>query len=139
MLEAAAAKQIYAELHEADLLNLLAETATSWPLVVAADVLIYFGALDQVLAAVHAALAPGGWFIFSLEELLPHFDGTVPGNGNWALGWQGRYSHAFAYVATSAKAAGFDIRAIEHQTVRFEADAPVTGIFAILQRAQHDA
>lgn len=139
MLEAATAKQIYAELHEADLLNLLAETATSWPLVIAADVLIYFGALDQVLAAVYAGLAPGGWFIVSLEELLPHFDGTVPGNGNWALGWQGRYSHAFAYVATAAEAAGFDIRAIERQTVRFEADAPVAGIFAILQRAQHDA
>jgi predicted TPR repeat methyltransferase len=139
MLEAAAAKMIYTELHEADLLNLLAETATSWPLIIAADVLIYFGALDQVLAAVHAALEPGGWFIFSLEELLQHFDGTVPGNGNWALGWQGRYSHAFAYVATAAQAAGFAIRAIEHQVVRCEADAPVAGIFAVLQRAQHDA
>jgi predicted TPR repeat methyltransferase len=139
MLEAAAAKMIYTELHEADLLNLLAETATSWPLIIAADVLIYFGALDQVLAAVHAALEPGGWFIFSLEELLQHFDGTVPGNGNWALGWQGRYSHAFAYVATAAQAAGFAIRAIEHQAVRCEADAPVAGIFAVLQRAQHDA
>lgn len=139
MLAAAATKEIYAELHETDLLNLLAETATSWPLVIAADVLIYFGALDQVLAAVHAALEPGGWFIFSLEELLPHFDGTVPGNGNWALGWQGRYSHAFSYVATAAQAAGFAIRTIEHQTVRFEADAPVAGIFAVLQRAQDDA
>jgi predicted TPR repeat methyltransferase len=139
MLEVAAAKEIYAELHETDLLDLLAETATSWPLVIAADVLIHFGGLDQVLAAVHAALEPGGWFIFSLEELLPHFDGTVPGNGDWALGRQGRYSHAFAYVATAAEAAGFAIRALEHQTVRFEADAPVAGIFAILQRAQNDA
>jgi len=138
MLEVAAAKKIYSELHEADLLNLLAETATSWPLVIAADVLIYFGALDQVLTAVHAALEPGGCFIFSLEELLPHFDGTMPGNGNWALGWNGRYSHAFAYVATSAQAAGFAIRSIEHQAVRFEADAPVSGIFAVLERALHD-
>jgi predicted TPR repeat methyltransferase len=63
----------------------------------------------------------------------------VPGNGDWALGRQGRYSHAFAYVATAAEAAGFAIRALEHQTVRFEADAPVAGIFAILQRAQNDA
>jgi predicted TPR repeat methyltransferase len=139
MLEVAAAKEIYSELHEADLLSLLEKTTTSWPLVIAADVLIYFGALDQVLASVHAALQPGGWFIFSLEELLPHFDGTIPGNGNWALGLQGRYSHALAYVATAAQAAGFAIRAIEHQVVRFEADAPVAGIFAVLQRAQHDA
>ena len=137
MLEAAAAKRLYAELREADVMNFLAEDATRWRLILAADVLIYFGALEALLAAVHPRLQPGGWFIFSVEELLPDYDGMVPGNGRLGAARQGRYAHAMAYVAT-VRQAGFTTRVLERQTVRFEADAPVAGIFAVLERAQHD-
>ena len=65
-------------------MNFLAEDATRWRLVLAADVLIYFGALEELLAAVHPRLQPGGWFIFSVEELLPDHDGMVP--RQWRLG-----------------------------------------------------
>jgi predicted TPR repeat methyltransferase len=138
MLAAATAKRLYAELHETDLLSFLAESATPWRLIIAADVLIYFGALEEALTAVHAALEPGGWFIFTVEELLPHFNGTVPGNGSWALGWQGRYAHTVDYITAAAGTAGFAIRTLECQTLRFEADAPVAGIYIVLERARHD-
>ena len=39
--------------------------------------------------AVHEALEPGGWFVFSVERVLPDHDGVMPGNGNWALQRQG--------------------------------------------------
>ena len=94
----------------------------------------YFGALQEVLAAVHARLAPGGWFIFSVEELLPDHDGTIHGNGDWALQRQGRYVHSMDYVAQVARDLGFTIRTLERETVRYEADAPVAGIFAVLER-----
>ena len=138
MLAQAAAKQRYAELHEEDLMTLLAKDATQWQLIMAADVLIYFGALPDMLKAVHSRLAPDGWFIFSLEELLPDHDGTVHGNGDWALQRMGRYAHSMPYVANAARQAGFAIRTLERQTVRHEADAPVAGIYAVLERARHD-
>jgi predicted TPR repeat methyltransferase len=134
MLEVAAAKQLYAELHQADLMSFLGEDARRWRLVVAADVLPYFGALADVLAAVHGSLDPGGWFIFSLEELLPDHQGVVPGGGDWALQRQGRYAHGIDYVTAAACNAGFVIRVLQRQTLRHEADAPVAGVLAVLER-----
>lgn len=138
MLACAATKQLYAELHEADLMHFLAEDARRWQVVTAADVLVYFGALPDVLAAVHARLEPGGWFIFSVEELLPDHQGTVHGNGDWALERLGRYAHGMAYLTASVSDAGFSIRALERQTVRYETDAPVAGLFAVVERVRHD-
>ncbi len=126
MLAHAAAKQLYAELVEDDLPHMLAEDARRWSVVLASDVLCYFGALSDVLAAVHARLAPGGWLIFSVEERL---DG-----GGWVLQRQGRYAHAMDYVASAVRAAGYAVRTLERQVLRYEANAPVAGIFAVLER-----
>jgi predicted TPR repeat methyltransferase/thioredoxin-like negative regulator of GroEL len=136
MLANAAAKQLYAELREVDLMQLLADDTTSWQLITAADVFVYFGALSEALSAVHSRLAPGGWFVFSVEELLPDHEGNVRGNGDWALERMGRYAHSMSYVASTIEHAGFAVRALERQVVRYEADAPVAGIFAVLERAQ---
>jgi predicted TPR repeat methyltransferase len=138
MIEVAAAKHLYAELHEADLMDFLAQDTRRWQLMLAADVLIYFGPLTDVLNAVYSRLQPGGCFVFSLEELLADHDGALAGNGNWALHSKGRYAHNIDYVAESARGAGFDIRLLKHEPVRFEAGAPVAGIFAVLVRAPHD-
>jgi predicted TPR repeat methyltransferase len=138
MLANASAKRLYAELREADLMQLLAEDETRWKLIVAADVFVYFGALPEVLASVHCRLAPGGWFVFTVEELLPDHGGTVPGNGDWALGRMGRYAHSMSYIATAAREAGFAVRTLERQAVRHEADEPVAGIFAVLECVRND-
>ena len=143
MLEQARVKNIYAELREADLMTALAGDPSSdktqhWPVIVAADVLCYFGSLEDVLPAVHARLEPGGWFIFSLERLVPDLDGEVPGNGRWALLRQGRYAHAVDYVHRAAVAAGFAIRLLTPEVIRFEAGMPVDGIMMVLERVRHD-
>jgi predicted TPR repeat methyltransferase len=138
MLAGAAAKHLYADLHETDLMQFLAEDATPWKAVLAADVLVYFGALREVAASVHARLEPGGWFVFTVEELDPDHHDNVHGDGDWVLGPMGRYAHSMLYVAKIAREAGFVIRTLERQTLRYESDVPVAGYFVVLEREQHD-
>ncbi len=111
----------------------------SYPLILAADVFCYFGALADVFAAAHANLAPGGWLVCSVEELLPDRDGVIPGDndGQWALQRQGRYAHSLAYVRDTAATAGFEVLRLDRETVRYEADSPVAGLLAVLQRVPH--
>ena len=139
MLDQARSKDLYATLREARLQDALREDKTAWRLILAADVLCYFGALDEVFDAVRARLRPGGRFIFSVEELLPHHDGHIPGNGDWALGRLGRYSHAPAYVARTADDRGFRCLTLDRETLRHEAGGPVAGLMMVLERPRDDA
>ncbi|MGE0419862.1 MAG: methyltransferase domain-containing protein [Acetobacteraceae bacterium] len=139
MLAHAHRKGLYAELIEADLMTMLARESRRWPLIIAADVMCYFGALDEVFAAVHARLAPFGWFVLSLETLVPDHDGVVPGNGNWALMRQGRYAHAPDYVCRVARQAGLRICLQAPEVIRFEGGVPVDGSLLVLERAGNDA
>jgi predicted TPR repeat methyltransferase len=138
MLDHARAKRIYTELREADIVTDLAEDTERWPLIIAADVLCYFGALEELLALVHQRLEPGGWFVFSVEEILPDHDGVVPGNGDWALQRQGRYAHAEHYVYEAVCAAGFRVLRMDRPVVRQEAGADVPGLLLAVERIRHD-
>ncbi len=141
MLAEAQGKDLYAQLHRADLMDFLADDTTTWGLILAADVLCYFGALDDILSAVFTRLAPGGLFLFSAEELLPDADGHLPVNvqdgGGWSLGRQGRYAHTAGYLTQAAEAAGFTIRSLRPEIQRFEAGAPVHGFHVVLERSGH--
>jgi predicted TPR repeat methyltransferase/thioredoxin-like negative regulator of GroEL len=139
MLAHARVKRLYAELREGDIIADLAAHEQHWPLIIAADVLCYFGALEDLLARVHQRLEPGGWFVFSVEKILPDHDGVVPGNGNWALQRQGRYVHAEHYVYDAVCAAGFRVRRIDRPVVRQEAGADVPGLLLVAERIRHDS
>ncbi|MBN9562848.1 MAG: tetratricopeptide repeat protein [Alphaproteobacteria bacterium] len=134
MLAEAAAKEFYAELHEADLMAALAAEQRPWPIILAGDVFCYFGALDAPFARVHDRLLPGGLFVFSLEEREPASDGDPGQRAGWRLGRQGRYAHDTHYVETTAHSAGLEIRAIDRETLRREAGAPVPGLLVVLAR-----
>jgi predicted TPR repeat methyltransferase len=138
MLGHARAKQLYAALRQADIVTDLTQHEQRWPLIVAGDVLCYFGALGELLALVRARLDPGGWFVFSVEELLPDHDGVVPGDGQWALQRLGRYAHAANYVHEAAIAAGFRVLALKRLTARREAGTVVPGLLLTLERLGHD-
>jgi predicted TPR repeat methyltransferase/thioredoxin-like negative regulator of GroEL len=139
MLEQAGAKGLYATLREARLPAALYEDPASWRLILAADVLTYFGALTEMFRAVFNRMRPGARFIFSLEELLPDHDGTIPGDGEWAPGRLGRHVHAASYVASETAAAGFRCLALTRETLRYEAGGPVAGLLAVLERPRDDA
>ena len=126
MLSEAAAKGLYGALREADVLDWLAEDTAQWNLILAGDMLCYFGALEPLLQAVQPRLAQDGWFVFSVE--------SGPTDG-WALQRQGRYIHSEAYLTESVREAGFAVRSIRPQVIRLEAGAPVPGFLVVAELA----
>ena len=142
MLALAQSKNLYNDLHCSDLMHFLTYDTTEWRLILAADVLCYFGALQDVFSATFARLSPGSQFLFSAEALLPDADGQLPANiqdGGWSLGRQGRYTHTEPYLTQAAEAAGFIIQSLRPEIQRFEAGAPVHGYFVVLERPRHDS
>ncbi len=128
MLEAARSKTLYAELHEADLLTFLGGEKRFFSLILAGDVLCYFGPLTPVLQAVQLRLAPGGRFVFTVE-------GLAPGEEAVHLGRMGRYAHSEAHVTAAARDAGLKIISLDEDTLRHDGSAPVQGFVAVLERA----
>ena len=126
MLAQAEAKGLYATLHEADVLDWLAQDHLPWNLILAGDMACYFGALDPLLNAVKQRLSPGGWFVFSVE---------ASDRDGWTLQRQGRYRHAKTYLTEALRDAGLKPRAIQDQIIRLEAGAPVPGYLIVAQPA----
>jgi len=127
MLAQARRRGGYDALDQADLVAWLQGRPLSFDLVVSADTLCYFGALDGAIAAAHRALRPGGRLVF-----------TVEGQGDDSdhrLQPQGRYSHSRAYVLRALAAAGFVACAAEEVELRKEAGKMVHGWLVRAQRA----
>jgi predicted TPR repeat methyltransferase len=109
MLAQAANRQLYVELRETDIIDDLAAQRGRWPLVIAADVACYFGNLRDLMQHVRRRLTPDGWFVFSVETLLPDQYGILPGNADWALRQAGRYAHTPDHVHDRAAEAGLRV------------------------------
>lgn len=124
MLDAARGKGLYAALHEADLLAFLPTRRAGYDLIVAADVLNYLGELAAPLAAMRAALKPGGLAAFSLE-----LGDVAP----FALGEGMRYRHEPAAARAAAEASGFAVVSDARVTLRRERGAPVAGLLLVLR------
>ena len=103
-------------------------SAGPYDLVAAADVLVYFGVLDEVLAIWADHLAPGGDVIFTCERMLG--DG-----GDWVLGPSGRYAHRPEYVEAAAAAAGLALVSATDVVPRVENGEDVPGTLYVLTTA----
>jgi len=128
MLAEAGAKGIYAALEEADVQDWLDADNSQWGLILAGDVLCYFGALEALLRSVRRRLAADGWYVFSVEE-------HVGAEAGWALLRQGRYAHTREYLEDALRAAGFAVHALHPQVIRYEAGAPVPGFLIVAEPA----
>lgn len=127
MLARARARKTYDELIESELAAWLASRSQEFDLIVSADTLCYFGALEQALAGAAGALRPGGRVVFTVERAADevrdyHLDPT------------GRYSHAENYVRQVLAAAGLDSIAVEHVVLRRERGKEVQGLLASARR-----
>jgi len=124
MLDAAREKGLYSALHEADLLAFLPTRRAGYDVIAAADVLNYLGDLAPALAAMRAALKPGGLAGFSLEV------GDV---APFSLGAGMRYRHEPASARATAEAAGFAVLSEARVTLREERGDPVAGLLLVLR------
>lgn len=125
MLEHAQARGVYDELRCAEIVADLAGRPAHYGLAVAADVLIYLGALEALFEAVHAALRPRGWFVFTVE---------AGDTADYALRATRRYAHAPGYLARLAQARGFALQRLTPEVLRSEGRADVDGLLVALQR-----
>lgn len=129
MLDQARATALYDELACADIEAFLAGRRDAFDLVVAADVLVYFGDLTALFAQVRTALRPGGWFCFSTEAL----EAGAP--GEFVLLPSSRYAHSLAYLQRLAAHHGLAIVEAECAPVRSEHGVDVTGNLVVLRAA----
>jgi predicted TPR repeat methyltransferase len=117
MVEQAKARGCYDRLAVGDFIAMLRNVAPeSYDLIVAADVLVYVGALDDTFGGAARALRPGGLFAFSVEK---------GSGGSFSLSPASRYRHDPEYVARLAASAGFALRHHADAVLRFESGKPV--------------
>jgi len=127
MIAKARARGLYDRLEVGELEAALAAEGGSYDLLVAADVLVYFGDLAPVAAAAHRALKPGGHFAFTVEK-------AGAGTATYALGVKSRYAHATDYLRQVAEEAGFAVALIEDTVTRRDDDSDVPGLVAVLKK-----
>jgi predicted TPR repeat methyltransferase len=123
MVEIARERGVYDELHVEDLTATLRRGGADVDLVVAADVFIYVGALDESFGAASSALRAGGLFAFSTER--------CEGDG-YRLLPSCRYAHSDGYVRELARRHGFSIREARETILRIENTEPVSGALYLL-------
>lgn len=128
MLERARARGLYDALEEAELVAFLAARPAAFDLIVAADVLCYFGVLADALAAASAALRPGGRLAFTVESL------DDPAVSPHRVATHGRYAHRESYVRDTLAAAGLAVATLERDTLRTESGVPVAGLVVLARK-----
>lgn len=121
MLRRARARRVYDALHQAELVYYLDTQPAAFDVVVSADTLCYFGALETPFAAARRSLHSGGCLIFTVESL------AAGDARDHALNANGRYAHGQRYLERALAAAGFAPVALQAVTLRQEAGLPVEG------------
>jgi predicted TPR repeat methyltransferase len=125
MLTQARARDLYDELHLGEVHAWLRGAATArFDVVIAADVLIYIGALEELFREVARVLRTGGWFGFSTEECEVVDYTLLP---------TGRYAQSKAYIMRLAEMA-FAIIDADPVVIRIESGTPLAGRLYLLRR-----
>ena len=122
MLAQARQKRVYDDLVKCELSAYLNGCNERFDVIVSADTLVYFGMLEEVLAACDNALRPGGRLVFTVEELV-----GADHDVGYSLGTSGRYRHAREHI--EAAMAETNLRPeVVSADLRLEAGEPVAGL-----------
>jgi predicted TPR repeat methyltransferase len=122
MLTQAEARHVYDDLFKVELTAYLRDSPGLFDVIVSADTLVYFGALEDVVAASASALRPGGRLIFTVEESV-----DIGSGAGYSISHHGRYNHTRAYVERVLSAACFRPEVVPAE-LRLEAGEPVQGL-----------
>ncbi len=125
MVAEAARTGLYDALACGDIEEVLAgRAAGELDLMLAADVLVYCGALETIFAAAARALAAGGQLAFTVQA----------GEASFRLGDDLRFSHSGPYLRQTLDGAGLSILALEPVCTRREAGAAVPGLAVVARK-----
>ncbi|MCB2114583.1 MAG: methyltransferase domain-containing protein [Parvularculaceae bacterium] len=125
MIEKARAKRIYDTLAAGDILTALHSARGRYDLVIAADVLIYFGELEKIFAAIARRLEFGGLVAFSVEK----------GEGaDRTLRASLRFAHSAEYVARVLKSSGLELVRMEERVLRKDRGEDIAGYLVLARR-----
>jgi predicted TPR repeat methyltransferase len=122
MLSRAHERNVYDEVVKNELTTHLLGSSEKFDVVVSADTLVYFGALEQVVSAAAGALRPGGWLIFTVEEAL-----EGEGDGDYRIDHSGRYAHTRSYIERVLGAVRLESHIVRAE-LRMESGVPVAGL-----------
>ena len=125
MLAQARERGLYDRLDLGDLTETLLARPRTYDLILAADVLVYFGDLGPVLTAAREGLRPGGWFAFFVER---------NSESGFALRDTGRYVHSLDYLHQEAKAADLEEADVAEAPLRLQSGQPVAGLVMVLRK-----
>jgi predicted TPR repeat methyltransferase len=129
MLDKARTRNLYQRLERSDLLGMMqGEPVSSYDLVIATDVFIYVGKLDEVISEIKRLLSAGSIFAFSIETC----EAEAAGPG-YQLEHTGRYAHTVEYLSRLAATNGFRILEMVATQIRTEHGKPVNGHMAVWQ------
>lgn len=133
MLDKAREKNLYHSLLCADVLpTMQAEAPASFDLITAADVFIYIGKLDDIVAQAKRLLRNGGLLAFSVENIERAADAQGP-EPDFQLKPSGRYGQSAAYLDQLARTNGFQPVAQLDTVLRLEATTPIHGRLLVWQ------
>lgn len=128
MLKRARDRGCYDALIENDLLSFLDDAKEVFDLIVATDVFIYVGRLDELFARMTLRLSSGGRFAFSTESLRAL-------DADYHLQPSGRFAHQPRYIARLA--AEYELEVVKQVDcdIRTENGVPLAGQMHILEAA----
>lgn len=122
MLRIAREKAVYDRLVKADL-QTLAYEGEPVDLVAAADVFMYVGELEKVIATAASMLREGGVFAFSVEHWR--------GQGDLILQPSRRYAHSETYVRSVLNKNALTLLSLEPHMIRQDRGLPIEGLIVI--------
>jgi predicted TPR repeat methyltransferase len=125
MVEKAQARQVYDELSVGELCAFMRGRPAAFDVVISADTLVYFGALEELASTARIAIRPGGVLAFTLEQLV---DDNA---SSYRIQPHGRYAHRLGYVRQALQGGGFDTVDAREVVLRKERGQDVQGYLIV--------
>jgi predicted TPR repeat methyltransferase len=125
MVEKAQARQVYDELSVGELCAFMRGRPAAFDVVISADTLVYFGALEELASTARTTVRPGGILAFTLEQL------TDDNASSYRIQPHGRYAHRLEYVQQTLQDGGFNTVEKREVVLRKERGQDVQGYLIV--------